>query len=113
MSRRNNTVKERIQETNYQNSSHRDLPSLLSSENELHLIFFSLLSHRLFYSVKYQGIFAFGLNMTVLIMYLKFRSMGSPTALLLANLTVSDLGLIIFNYPFAASSSFANRYEQT
>ncbi|XP_042908074.1 visual pigment-like receptor peropsin [Parasteatoda tepidariorum] len=43
-------------------------------------------------------------------MFIRFKSLITPTSLLLINLAVSDLGLILLGFPFSSSSSFHGRW---
>ncbi|NP_001301037.1 visual pigment-like receptor peropsin [Limulus polyphemus] len=49
-------------------------------------------------------------NGIIITMFIRFRTLLTPTNLLLITLAVSDLGIILFGFPFSASSSFANRW---
>lgn len=57
----------------------------------------------------FSGSLGSTLNFLVLMMYQKFKSLGSPTFLLLTNLAFCDLGLILSNTPFAAAASLNNK----
>ncbi|XP_064457598.1 visual pigment-like receptor peropsin isoform X2 [Ornithodoros turicata] len=46
------------------------------------------------------------LNSVLLAMYIRMGSSLNPTSLLLINLLISDLGILLFGFPFSASSSF-------
>lgn len=49
-------------------------------------------------------------NGLVLVTFLRFRVLVTPTSLLLINLAGSDLGLILFGFPFSGSSSLSGRW---
>lgn len=52
------------------------------------------------------GIVGSALNGVLLAMYFRMGSSLNPTSLLLVNLLLSDLGILLFGFPFSASSSF-------
>ncbi|XP_053210866.1 visual pigment-like receptor peropsin isoform X2 [Panonychus citri] len=49
-------------------------------------------------------------NLLLLFMFYRFRSRTSDTAILLANLALSDLGIVSFGNPFSSSSNLAGRW---
>ena len=62
------------------------------------------------FSIGLIGIFGFTGNFVVLLLFIKFKTLRSPTNMFVLGLTISDLAVSIFGNPFSSMSSYAKRW---